>query len=390
MRTLLIALLMAALLPARAAGTQEDAAALKSLEALYALDYASSLEHIRSHIVERPDDPAGYLFEAGISWWWETAEPGTLKSRPGFTSRFKRDIKTGLELSKARFKSESAEERADAYFTAGLLLGIRAQWNLSRRRWLKAYLDGRKGKKFQKRCLEIDPEYYDAYLGIGLHNYLAGTLPGILKIGMSLLIRGDAEKGKEQLLLATEKGRYRFAATQAASNLVSLYILYEKDHPRALEVLRGLLKEFPDSPYFRFLEILSLDGMGDWDASHERALALYGLASQDPEILRGKRFSTFCGVAASQCLKPRTLRPVVVWLNRALEKEEKGPEGWRTILRLYRGAARDALGDREKAVADYRTVLSLPDVADSHAFAGRCMKKRCRKRALLRILRNPL
>jgi len=388
MPALLVLLLSAFLLPSSAAADEREEAARQSMEALYDLDYEDAMAHIRGHIDAAPADPFGYLFEAGLLFWRETTEPGVLKSSAPMEARFLEDIDLAQALSHDWLASDSAAKRADAEFITGLTLGIRAQWELTYGRWLKAYLDSRRGKRLQERCLKNDPGYYDAHIGIGLYLYLTDRLPGILGIGARWLIRGDAAKGKESLRIAMEKGRWPFAASQAASNLLTIYGAYEGDLPHALGVARHLLTRFPNSPYFRFAEILILARSGDWTSSHERALSLYDRAAQDPAILGGKRKSMLCGLAGADCLKPETLGPVVDWLTRALTARGPEPAGWRTLIHLYRGVALDIMGKRPEALTDYRAVLELPDHADFRATARKCILDACTRDSVLRELQK--
>lgn len=362
-----------------AAVVVEDAAVESELRAMYSLDYAEASASALRRIEKDPEDPFAYLVDAGVLYWRASAEPGIFKSSAPLAARLDEDLAAALRLSKARLRDPDDGVRADAYFVHGLSLGIRAQWQLTRGRWFRAYLDGRKGAKFLKKCLAIDPAYADAYLGMGLYEYLSDTLPGVLKLGAFLLVHGSASRGLEYLRSAERDGRYRFAATQASSNLVMLNMVYGTDDAAAAKHLRRLLAAYPDSPYFRFLEVLLLARAGDFEASRTKALELYARAERDPKLLLEKRASMLCGAAPDRCLNPETLSAAVAWLDRAIADPRETPAGWKTLCRLLRGAALDVLGKREAATEDFRAVLAGPGVADSHAWAGRCLKEPCRE-----------
>lgn len=383
-RSLLLAALML-VPPALFAQTREDARR-ESLRALYRLDYDESIGHIRRWIRQSPEDPFGYLFEAGVLWWMISMDPVSFKADKTLKPRFLHDLKTALKLAQPGLRSPDKQVRADSHFITGLTLGIRSQWNLSNSRYLKAFFDGRKGKKFQKLCLEVDPDYADAFLGIGVFDYLAGRLPGVLAIG-SFLIRGDVDSGRRSLHKAMDEGRYPFAGSQAASNLVSFYILYEDKFGSALEINRLLLRDFPDSPYFRFLDIMILERLGHRESSTEKARELYALGSRDLGILSYKRMGILCGLQPSKCLKPDMLGRPIQWMTDALDKPDLNSAGFETILHLYRGVAFDILKRRREAVDDYRDVLAAPNIEDSHAVANQCLRKRCGRRTALKFLR---
>ncbi|PCI37631.1 MAG: hypothetical protein COB53_05995 [Elusimicrobia bacterium] len=383
----MVSLLFAFGLFAGPAAAESDLAttARESNAFLYNLDYDQAVDSIAGYIKRHPEDPLGYLFELGTIWWWSSAEPGLFERRPALKTRIEEDIKKSLKFSKIQIKSKNPELTAHAYFASGLTLGIRAQFNLANGRWLRAYFDGRKGKKHQNYLLTLDPEYYDAYLGIGVFEYLAGRLPGMLKVGIYIFVRGNVQEGLRHLHMAMDKGRYPFVVTQAASNLLSFYFLNEDKKDEALEVLKKILADYPDSPYFRFVEILLLDQMGDWESSHDKALSLFKRAEKDPEILLGKRMSTLCSLAPKKCLQPGTLSLVIEWLTRALAKDA-AVAGWKTLCHLYRGVAFDVIGNRRDAVKDYFEVLNLPNKADSHAIARECLEKTCRDSEIQTLL----
>ena len=63
-------------------------------------------------------------------------------------------------------------------------------------RWLKAHWHGRRGKNALLSLVEIDPDYNDAYLGLGIYHYYSAVLPKIVRtLSYVMGIRGDKESG---------------------------------------------------------------------------------------------------------------------------------------------------------------------------------------------------
>ena len=57
--------------------------------------------------------------------------------------------------------------------------------------------------------MEINPENYDAYLGIGLFNFAAGQTPTAFRWALKLAgINGDTETGLSNIKVAAEKGKF--------------------------------------------------------------------------------------------------------------------------------------------------------------------------------------
>ncbi|MDE2290901.1 MAG: hypothetical protein KGL53_02355 [Elusimicrobia bacterium] len=376
------AVLLAAALgaaPRRAAAAQESTAAVQALGALYDLDYGRALSLMGAAAAAHPDEALYPLFDAGVLWWWASGEPGLFESSAPLAGRFRGDLAAVRALTGPRLEDPDPRRRADALFAAGLAEGIEAQDLLQSGRWFKAYLAGRRGRKLLLRCLETDPGYYDADLGIGIYDYLAAHLPGVLKIGALLFVRGDAAGGLERLRLAARHGRYAFAATQAASNLVSIDLLYQSDPAEALQALAPLLAAYPDSPYFRFVQVVALYEAGRWEESRSRAFALWELSRRDPAAFAPKRVSTLCGLDAARCFSKPALSAAAAWLTRAIDDPAPAPEAWRLCCRVYRGAAYELLGRRDAAKADFDAVASSASgSAQERAFAARCRDAACR------------
>lgn len=358
----------------------------EGLNHLYNLDYERSRSSFRRLIEVEPDNPFGYLFESGAIWWQSSQEYSLFKDTPTLQGLFEQDIEAALRKAKLLMDSPSKADRADAYFVSGMALGTRGQWGLLRGHWMDAYFDGKKAIKHLKKCLKIDSEYVDAYLGLGVFDYQAARLPGIIQYTPLLGVRGDEERGLERIRLAMEKGRY--ASRQAAQLLSSIYIADKRDYTQAGPLILRLRADFPQSPYFQFLDAFLRDRAGDRDASLMLARDLFETSKTDPKVFNRKLLSLICGLKAQQCLDQETLEESIVWLDYALEPSRRGKPGpWSSFLRLYRGQALDILGKREQAVQEYQRVLSVPDFSDFHSRARQCLTQPCLLQSVLEHLR---
>lgn len=383
----LAAALLFAAVPARAAVEPPDI--VEALGALYDLEPRRSLDLVGARIAAEPEEPFYRLFDAGVLWWWSSTEPGLFKSSAALEARFTADLAAAYALSAPRLSDPDPKRRADALFIAGLSRGIEAQAELGRGHWVKAYLSGRKGRKLMAQCLEADPGYADAEIGIGLYDYLADHVPGVLRFGALLLVRGDGPGGLKRLRRAAKDGRFRFAATQAASNIVTVDILLEGDYADALAVLGPLLEAYPRSPYFRFVEVVARYKAGDWPASRDRALALWKDAEADPAAFAPKRLPALCGLDGASCFLKPALTAAVDWLTRAVADPDPVPDAWRALCRLYRGLAFDILARRPEALADYAGTVEDPAAPEAlKAWAKRCLAGPCSAQDAMALLRS--
>ncbi|MBI5200333.1 MAG: hypothetical protein HY925_02000 [Elusimicrobia bacterium] len=383
---LLLALCLLAPRPARALTPAAESYLDQGLFALYNLDYDLARSKFRELISQEPANPYGYLFEAGAIWWQSSNEYGLFKDTPTLEGVFEDDIEKVVETSDKLFDSSDKRLRAEARFAAGMALGTRGQWNLMRGNWMRAYFDGKKAMKHLNKCVKIDPEFWDAYLGLGVYDYQAAHLPGVLKAGILLGIHGDEARGLERMYTALEKGR--FGSRQAAQFLSSIFILDRKEYGQALPLLQRLRQSFPTSPYFHFLEVTTLYRLGKVEESHQSARGLLDRAKADPGILGRKQLTLFCGMAGEDCLSADQATAAIEWFSQAIDRATAADRDWLSLNYLYRGISHDIVGQRSLAIDDFERVLTRPDFSGSHERAKRCMLNACTRAEVVRILKG--
>jgi hypothetical protein len=132
----------------------------------------------------------------------------------------------------------------DALFAKILTLGLRADYEaLIERREFDAMKVIKSSRATAEHLLMIQPNYYDAYLAVGVENYLfslkAAPMRWILQAGGA---QTDHDRGVEDLRLTAEKGRY---LNPYARLLLAVAALRDKDVPKARDMLAALAREFP-------------------------------------------------------------------------------------------------------------------------------------------------
>jgi hypothetical protein len=99
-----------------------------------------------------------------------------------------------------------------------------------------------------QQLLAIDPSCYDAYLAIGVENYLLGSTPAPIR--WILRVTGaetDKQAGIDRLRLTAEKGYY---LAPFARLLLAVAALRDKDKTTARTLLAGLAQEFPHNQLY--------------------------------------------------------------------------------------------------------------------------------------------
>jgi hypothetical protein len=132
----------------------------------------------------------------------------------------------------------------DALFAKILTFGLRADYEaLIEGRDFDALKVIKNSRETAEKLLTIQPNYYDAYLAIGVENYLFSLKPApmrwILQAGGA---QTDHNRGVEDLRLTAEKGLY---LNPYARLLLAVAALRDKDIPKARDLLSALAREFP-------------------------------------------------------------------------------------------------------------------------------------------------
>ena len=103
------------------------------------------------------------------------------------------------------------------------------------------------------RCLQLDPDMADAYLGLGLYNYYVDTLSAMAKILRFFMgiPGGDKRVGLHQLEIASTKGE--LTPLEARFNMAKSLRNYDRDYARAERAAAPLVAEYPRNCIFLLL-----------------------------------------------------------------------------------------------------------------------------------------
>lgn len=226
---------------------------------MYNLDFEDAhrtfLEYNRVH----PEDPLGpasnaaaYLFAEFDRLRILQAEffthdenfknPKKLTPDPAVRKAFDGEL-AAAELLASKALLKNANDK-NAMFAMILVHGLRSDYEgLIDKHYLRAFSAMKKGRAYADRLLATDPTYYDAYLAIGVENYMLSLKPAPLRWMLQLSgAETDKVKGIAQLRLTAERGHY---LQPFARLLMGVTALRDRNIPLAKEILRGLVSQFP-------------------------------------------------------------------------------------------------------------------------------------------------
>jgi tetratricopeptide (TPR) repeat protein len=217
------------------------------LAGLYDLILAARFEAARARMGEVcPPAPreACQALGAAARWWEIQQNPNDRR----LDAQLERDGAAAIAASEQWTMREPA--RGEAWFYLAGSYAPLVQARVFRGQRLSAARDGKKVKTSLERALALDPTLTDAYFGIGLYHYYAGVAPAALKMlrWLLLLPGGDREQGLREMLQARDQGA--LLRGEADYQLHWIYLWYEHQPERALELLRSLDARYPSNPVF--------------------------------------------------------------------------------------------------------------------------------------------
>lgn len=345
----------------------------RGIAQMYRLEFDKAENEFREIVALDPESPAGYFALAALAWW-RYSQNFDNTTQGNFTeveNDFISNSDKAIELSEKLI--DEGRDLDQAYFFMGSAYGLQGRWYAVQRSWWKAYTHGRKGRKYLKKCVEVNPAVYDAYLGLGIFDYYAATLPGTLGLAAKLFVGGDRKRGIEYVRLARDKGR--FFKTEARFFLVEIYSMHEKDVKNAYAEAEGLRTVDPSNMLFRVGEVMTHMQAQDWQGVLDECEAFLGAWQVKPQRGLEQQLAMIYLSAGDALIAMKRYDEAVGWLNTGIEKTGFPEKGWVTYCYLRRAQALDLLGRRGEALADYKIAAGRPNFWDSNKYAKEGLKK---------------
>ncbi len=213
---------------------------------------------------QHPDDPMAPVSDAAAYLFSEFDRLHILQSefflhddaflarrKPSPDPVLKQDFEKALEQSQKLGDRtlEREPQNQNALFAALMRHGLHADYlGLVEKRYLASLSEVKSGRTVAEKLISIDPAFSDAYLAIGIENYLlslrSAPVRWLLRVGGA---QTDKDRGIENLNLTAERGHYLLPYARV---LLAVAALRDKNLGRAKELLQGLAKEFPSNPLY--------------------------------------------------------------------------------------------------------------------------------------------
>jgi tetratricopeptide (TPR) repeat protein len=308
---------------------------------------------------------------------------GDDKVDPKIVTEFRNFTREAKRLAEAKLKQDPKNIEARDFLAN--TEGLKAAFEEAvERRHFAALRDGNDAVNHHREVLKLDPKYIDAQITIGLYEYTVGSLPLGIKILAGVTgFRGSKKRGLAMLEQVAKEGRW--AQDDAKTVLILLY-RREKRFADVLKLARELSAKYPRN-YLLRLEtadaLVSIAGVKrqENDAAGAAQAEKEAFATFD-EVLRDRNMRD----AAARALdlihfKYGEVLMMAGYHDRAAKeflaatKVDRGEAGLITMAHLYAGRSFDVAGKRDEAVAQYKEVLSRPNVYDAHDEAKKGLRQ---------------
>jgi tetratricopeptide (TPR) repeat protein len=364
---LLTATAVRAQAPASSASILADpvfqAAAKKGLDALYDMDFAVADSVFNELALRYPDHPVSPFLRGLLPWWAMQLEPGDTSQDETFLAAMDEVI----DRCDRRLKTHPGD--IDSLFFKSGALAFRGRLHSDRRHYLKAARDGKQALGYLRDVLARDPGNDDLYLGIGLFDYLADMAPKRYKILRPFTLffpKGNRARGLAELDRAMTRGN--FVPTETAYSLLQIHYLFEQNYPEALKMVHWLRQRHPGNSLFHLYEGRVDERLG-WTGEATRVFEEILDLCQKGQTGYTDAVEEQALYVLSRVEMERNHHSVALaYLERLEALNGKRPVSteYRSLARLRRGMALDALGRRAEAVRCYREALAMngPDFVE--------------------------
>ena len=142
-------------------------------------------------------------------------------------------------------------------FAAVLAGGLHSDYlALVDKRYVASFKEMKAARQQAQRLLAADPDFSDAWLAVGVENYMLSVKPAFVRLLLRVAgAQTDRDLGIEKLRITAAKGHY---LAPFARLLLAVAALRDGDIGQARDLLNGLTREFPHNPLY-MLELARLD-----------------------------------------------------------------------------------------------------------------------------------
>lgn len=210
----------------------------------YNFEIDKALKVFDNLIKKYPEDARGYHYKSVVYLWYYLGN--------GEEKNFDNFIKfSEIALTKLEDYLDDNPNDQLALLLTGSNYGYRAIAFGKANKYLNMIWASQKSNSYLERTIDLNPETYDAYLGLGLFKFALSQVPSSFKWALNMIgFDANREKGLKYLELAAEKGIR--SKVEAEYYLSQIYSDFMFDYENASKLLQGLNNRYPNNILFQY------------------------------------------------------------------------------------------------------------------------------------------
>src|SRR5262245_350146 len=366
--------------------------ATKGFDYVYSLDYEdarTAFKHLRQQFPQHPGPP---LYLALTLWQQELFRRQDLQldrfvSPESFLATTERQMSAEDRNAFFRYVAESQsssqailKERPgnlDARYFLGAAHGVLAAFAITidhdKR---EAFRQGKKAYQYHVEIVEEQPDYYDAYVTVGLYEYVVANLPWYMKwVAQIAGYRGTTDRAFKYLHLAVAKAQF---VSVNARNILVVLCVREKLYDQALENAQFLQRRYPRNFLLHLNVARILTEMNRPEQAVEVYTKILAQAETRTPNYQKMPLSVFRYNIGKALLNMDRLELAQRLFTAAIQ-DTATAERERALSHLCLAEVLDVGGNRQQAIANYQQVLRVANFEDSHRTAQTYLKKPYRR-----------
>lgn len=221
----------------------------QGLDQAYNMELTSAERTFNKVLELRPNSPIGYYHIAQIHFWiyLGSRDPGEYQVFLKFADMAQVRVEKVIDKNPKDFQIK---------YIAGNLASFRAMAQATNNASVDAFWSCKKAVSYYEETLELNPKFYNAYLGLGLFDYAMSFVPDFLKWAVNLTgLSSDKKRGFNYIKTAFKKGTEK---TEAAFHLSKIYTDYLAEYDSAFILLQSLTSRYPNNTLFLYQYAVSL------------------------------------------------------------------------------------------------------------------------------------
>ena len=341
-----------------------------AFEHYYNLDQDAAIQDFEKILAHHPNDPFAVNHLLSAIQMRELYRMGAMNTGDYSNDNFigqahrpadpaqKERIKQLVQQAEGLENAELARDpnNVDMLYARGVTRGQFALYTaLIERAWFSALRNAVGARHDHERVLELDPQYTDAKLVVGAHNYVMGNLPLTVKIAVALVgLSGDKDKGLRYL-----NDAYHGNGETSVDAGIVLMVFLRREHryAEALQITGALGPRFPRN-YLLPLEEANLlrASRQEWRSPSRRGVSP-GLAERARGKVRQSALRNRGARTGRPAAQPEEISAAATAYELVSEVAGADPELLQKA-NLGAGEMYDQLQKRDLAVKKYEAVVA--------------------------------